>query len=83
MYTISASLPQGRPESTIECSLETAPFSRSRAHRDATVAARYADDDRFFADAAHIIQLAYNDKQEEETAVALLKNYLKQRRRTA
>ena len=42
--------------------------------------ARYADDDRFFADAAHTIELAKGDKEEEEAAVALLKNYLKQRR---
>jgi hypothetical protein len=51
--------------------------------RDAIVGARYADDDRFFADAAHIIELANGDKQEEEAAVVLLKNYLKQRRPTA
>jgi hypothetical protein len=47
--------------------------------RDAIVGARYADDDRFFADAAHMIELANGDVQEEEAAVALLKNYLKQR----
>lgn len=50
---------------------------------DAIVGARHADDDRFFADAAHIIELAKGDKEEEETAVALLKNYLKLRPRTA
>jgi len=50
---------------------------------DAILLARHADDDRFFADAAHIIELANGDKQEEEAAVALLKNYLKQRRPTA
>jgi hypothetical protein len=50
--------------------------------RDAIVGAQYSDDDRFFADAAHIIELANGDAREEETAVALLKNYLKQRRRT-
>ena len=44
--------------------------------RDAIVGARYADDDRFFADVAHIIELANGDKQEEEAAVALLKNCL-------
>jgi hypothetical protein len=48
--------------------------------RDAIVGAQYADDDRFFADPAHIIELAKGDVQEEEAAVALLKNYLKQRR---
>jgi hypothetical protein len=47
---------------------------------DAIVGARYADDDRFFANAAHIIELANADKEEEEAAVLLLKNYLKQRR---
>jgi hypothetical protein len=51
--------------------------------RDAIVGARYADDDRFFADATHTIELAKGDVQEEEAAVALLKNYLKQRRPTA
>jgi hypothetical protein len=50
---------------------------------DAILGARHADDDRFFADVAHIIELANGDKQEEEAAVALLKNYLKQRRPTA
>jgi hypothetical protein len=44
--------------------------------KDAIVGARYADDDRFFADAAHMIELANGDVQEEEAAVALLKNYL-------
>ena len=48
--------------------------------RDAIVGARHTDDDRFFADAAHIIELANGDMQEEEAAVALLKNYLSQRR---
>jgi hypothetical protein len=47
---------------------------------DAIVGAQYSDDDRFFADAAHIIELARGDKQEEEAAVWLLKNYLRQRR---
>jgi hypothetical protein len=47
---------------------------------DAILGAQDADDDRFFADVAHIIELANGDKQEEEAAVALLKNYLKQRR---
>jgi hypothetical protein len=46
---------------------------------DAIVNAPRSDDDRFFADAAHIIELANGDEQEEATAVALLKNYLKQR----
>ena len=50
---------------------------------DAILLARHADDDRFFADAAHIIELANGDAQEEEAAVSLLKNYLKQRRPTA
>jgi hypothetical protein len=50
---------------------------------DAILLAGHADDDRFFADVAHIIELANGDKQEEEAAVALLKNYLKQRRPTA
>ena len=50
---------------------------------DAIVRERYADDDRFFADAAHIIELANGDAQEEEAAVSLLKNYLKQQRPTA
>jgi hypothetical protein len=49
---------------------------------DAILGARYADADRFFADAAHIIELANGDAQEEEAAVSLLKNYLKQRRPT-
>jgi len=49
---------------------------------EAILGARYADDDRFFADAAHIIELANGDAQEEEAAVSLLKNYLKQRRPT-
>jgi len=48
---------------------------------DAIVGARYVDDDRFFADAAHIIELAHGNKQDEEAAVALLKNYLGGRRR--
>jgi hypothetical protein len=46
---------------------------------DAIVNALQSNDDRFFADAAHIIELANGDEQEEATAVALLKNYLKQR----
>jgi hypothetical protein len=50
---------------------------------DAILLARHADDDRFFADAGHIIELANGDTQEEEAAVALLKNYLKQRRTPA
>ena len=51
--------------------------------RDAILGARYVDDDRFFADAAHIIELANGDQQEEAYAVTLLKNHLKQRRPTA
>jgi len=47
--------------------------------RDAIVDARYADDDRFFADATHMIELANGDVQEEGYAVTLLKNYLRQR----
>ena len=46
---------------------------------DAIVSAPRSNDDRFFADAAHIIELANGDEQDEVTAVALLKNYLKQR----
>ena len=46
---------------------------------DAIVNAARSNDDRFFADAAHIIELAKGDEQEEARAVALLKNYLKQR----
>ena len=46
---------------------------------NAILLARYADDDRFFADAAHMIELANGDQQEETYAVTLLKNYLKQR----
>jgi hypothetical protein len=41
---------------------------------DAIVSAPRSNDDRFFADAAHIIELANGDQQ---------KNYLKQRRPTA
>ena len=46
---------------------------------DAIVSAQWSDDDRFFADAAHIIELANGDQQEEARAVELLKNYLKGR----
>jgi hypothetical protein len=46
---------------------------------DAILDSRHADDDRFFADAAHMIELANGDQQEEASAVTLLKNYLKQR----
>ena len=46
---------------------------------DAIVNASRSNDDRFFVDAAHILELANGDKQEEEAAVVLLKNYLKQR----
>ena len=46
---------------------------------DAILDSRHADDDRFFADAAHMIELANGDQQEETYAVTLLKNYLKQR----
>jgi hypothetical protein len=46
---------------------------------DAIVNAPRSNDDRFFADAAHIIELANGDEQEEAWAVALLKNYLKRR----
>jgi hypothetical protein len=48
---------------------------------DAIVGARHTDDDRFFADAAHIIGLANGDEQEEAAAVALLKNHLERRAR--
>jgi hypothetical protein len=47
----------------------------------AIVNAPRSNDDRFFADAAHIIELANGDEQEEARAVALLKNYLKERSR--
>jgi hypothetical protein len=46
---------------------------------DAIVNAPRPNDDRFFADAAHIIELANGDEQEEARAVALIKNYLNQR----
>ena len=45
---------------------------------DAIVNPPGSNDDRFFADAAHIIELAKGDEQAEARAVALLKNYLKQ-----
>jgi hypothetical protein len=45
----------------------------------AIVNAPRSNNDRFFADAAHIIELANGDEQQEATVVALLKNYLKQR----
>ena len=47
---------------------------------EAIVNAPRTNDDRFFGDAANIIELANGDEREEARTVALLKNYLKQRR---
>jgi hypothetical protein len=49
---------------------------------DAILDSRHADDDRFFVDAAHMIELANGDQQEESYAVTLLKNFLQQRSAT-
>jgi hypothetical protein len=49
---------------------------------DAILDSRHADDDRFFVDAAHMIELANGDQQEESYAVTPLKNFLQQRSAT-
>ena len=50
---------------------------------DAIVKAPCTNDDAIFANAAYIIEFADGDEHEEMAAVALLKNYLKQRQALA